>query len=73
MVEGWELDTSRPLAPVALGHGTMDPVIPVDFGRRARDQILAAGGELLYKEYPLPHTLDPAFLVAVRDWLPSVV
>jgi len=68
-VEGWEIDTARPLPPVALGHGTMDPVIPVQFGRAARDTILAGGGEVLYKEYPLPHTLDPRFLADVRDWL----
>ena len=69
VVDGWELDASRPLPPVALGHGTLDPVIGVDFGRRARDQILAAGGELLYREYPLPHVLDPQFVHDVRDWL----
>jgi phospholipase/carboxylesterase len=69
VVEGWELDTERPLPPVALGHGTLDPVIPVEFGRQARDILLAAGDDLLWEEYPLPHTLDPAFLGRVRDWL----
>jgi phospholipase/carboxylesterase len=68
-VEGWTLDTTRPLPPVALGHGTLDPVISVEFGRQARDTLLAAGGEVLYREYDLPHTLDPAFLVDVRAWL----
>ena len=47
-VDGWQLDTTRPLPPVALGHGTLDPVISVEFGRRARDVLLAAGAELLY-------------------------
>jgi phospholipase/carboxylesterase len=69
VVEGWELDSERPLPPVALGHGTLDPVIPVEFGRQARDILLAAGDDLLWEEYPLPHTLDPAFLGRVRDWL----
>jgi phospholipase/carboxylesterase len=68
-VEGWELDDTPPLPPVALGHGTLDPVIPVEFGRAARDRLLAAGADLLYREYPLPHTLDPAFVAEVRDWL----
>ena len=68
-VDGWEIDTSRPLPPVALGHGSLDQLIPVEFGRRARDRIVAAGGELLYREYQYPHTLDPAFLLEVRDWL----
>jgi phospholipase/carboxylesterase len=72
-VDGWTPDLASPLPPVALGHGTLDPVIPIEFGRAARDQLVAAGAEVLYREYPLPHTLDPAFLVAVRDWLPSVV
>jgi phospholipase/carboxylesterase len=69
VVDGWEIDTSRPQPPVALGHGSLDPVIPVQFGRNARDQLVALGFELLYREYPLPHTIDPAFVAEVRDWL----
>ena len=69
VVEGWQPDLERPMPPVALGHGTYDPVIDVSFGRAARDTLLAACGEVLYKEYPLPHTLDQQFLVEVREWL----
>ncbi|HUZ81644.1 MAG TPA: hypothetical protein VMU73_05310, partial [Gaiellaceae bacterium] len=72
VVEGWEANFSS-LPPVALGHGTFDPVIPVEFGRAARAELLAAGGEVLYEEYPLPHTLDPAFLADVARWLEDKV
>jgi phospholipase/carboxylesterase len=68
-VDGWELDLERPLPPVAIGHGTFDPVISVEFGRAARATLEQAGGEVRYREYPLPHTLDPQFLAEVRDWL----
>src|SRR5581483_5366494 len=34
VVEGWQLDTTRAFPPVAIGHGSDDPVIPVEFGRR---------------------------------------
>ncbi len=68
-VTGWELDLGRPLPPVAIGHGSFDPIIGVEHGRAARDTLVQAGGEVLYKEYPLPHTLDPHFLVEVREWL----
>jgi phospholipase/carboxylesterase len=68
-VEGWELDTERPFPPIALGHGALDPIIPVEFGRSACDTLLAAGAKPLYREYPLRHTLDPRFLLEVRDWL----
>jgi phospholipase/carboxylesterase len=73
VVPGWALDAARPLPPVALGHGVHDPVIPVELGRRARDEILAAGGELLYEEYPLGHALDPRFVARVRDWLQGIL
>jgi phospholipase/carboxylesterase len=68
-VDGWTLDLERPLPPVAIGHGTFDPIISVDFGRAARDTLEQAGAAVLYQEYPLPHTLDPHFLTEVRDWL----
>ena len=68
VVDGWEADLSS-VPPVAYGHGVYDPVIPIEFGRRVRDTLTDAGGELLYEEYPLDHTLDPRFLVSVRDWL----
>jgi phospholipase/carboxylesterase len=71
-VESWQLDLERPLPPVAIGHGTYDPIIDVSFSRAARDTLERAGGEVLFREYPLPHTLDPGFLAEVRDWLTLV-
>jgi phospholipase/carboxylesterase len=67
-VDGFELDLSE-VPPVAIGHGTFDPLIPVEFGRQARRLLEEAGASALYREYPLPHAIDPGFLVEVRDWL----
>jgi phospholipase/carboxylesterase len=61
-VPGWEPDLDRPLPRIAIGHGSVDPVISVDFARQARDRLESAGADLLYREYPLPHTIDPSFL-----------
>jgi phospholipase/carboxylesterase len=74
-VEGFELDlTGREGLPVAIGHGTADPVIGVEWGRDARDRLTAAGAAVTYREYPLPHTVDPAFVDELRrDWLPDVL
>jgi phospholipase/carboxylesterase len=68
-VEGFELDLSQPLPPVAIGHGTHDPVIEVEWGRRAREQLERAGADLLYTETPMFHQIDPAFVREVADWL----
>jgi phospholipase/carboxylesterase len=67
--EAWEGDFSAPLPPVAIGHGVHDPVISVEYGRAARRTLEDAGAEVLYREYPLGHTLDAGFLADVRDWL----
>jgi phospholipase/carboxylesterase len=61
-VPGWTADLARPLPRVAIGHGTLDPIIPLDFAHQARAMLEAAGADVLYREYPLPHTIDPAFL-----------
>ncbi|HEX4806389.1 MAG TPA: phospholipase [Conexibacter sp.] len=56
--------------PVALGHGAADPVIPVAFAHAARDALLAAGVDLLYRETPgMGHTIDPGFVPELRAWL----
>jgi phospholipase/carboxylesterase len=70
-VPGYEPDLSdRAGFPAALGHGAADPVIPVGFAHAARERLLAAGVELLYRETPgMGHTIDPAFVPRLRDWL----
>ena len=66
VVEGWELDTTRPFPPIAIAHGTYDPVIHVQFGRAARDMLVAAGADVLWREYAMEHTIDPRFVDEVR-------
>jgi phospholipase/carboxylesterase len=73
-VEGFELELERAAGlPVAIAHGTADPVIPVEFGRDARERLEAAGADVLYRESPAPHTVDPAMLPILRSWLAGVV
>jgi phospholipase/carboxylesterase len=68
-VPGFELDLDPPLPPVAIGHGTFDPVIGVEWGRRAKETLEDAGADVLYREYPLPHTIDPSYLTELAHWL----
>jgi phospholipase/carboxylesterase len=68
-VPGFDLDLTPPFPRIAIGHGAYDPVIGVEWGRRAKAQLEAAGEEPLYREYPLPHTIEPRFVVELRPWL----
>ena len=72
-VEGFELDLESPIPPVAIGHGIYDPVIEVGWGRRAKATLEAAGAEPLYREYPLPHAVEPRFLVELAPWIRSAL
>ena len=72
-VEGFELDLSPPLPPVAIGHGTLDDVIGVEWGRRARAQLEAAGADVLYRETPMFHQIDPDFIREVSAWIPAAL
>ena len=68
-VERFELDLSPPLPPVAIGHGTLDQVISVGFGRAARDALREAGADVTYQETPMAHTIDPAFARELPAWI----
>jgi len=70
-VERFELDLSPPLPPVAIGHGALDTVIEVEWGRRARELLERAGAEVLYRETPMFHQIDPEFVREVATWLRS--
>jgi phospholipase/carboxylesterase len=62
-VEGFALDLDGLDGyPVAIGHGRFDPVIEPGFGRAARDRLEEAGADVLFRESPVAHTLDPDFL-----------
>jgi phospholipase/carboxylesterase len=72
-VPGFELELSPPLPPFAIGHGTLDPVIGVEWGRQAREVLESAGADVLYRETPMGHQLDPQFLGEVAAWLAGVI
>lgn len=72
-VEGWEPDLESPFPPIAIVHGEYDPVIPVDFARRDRTVLEAAGAELLYRELPVEHGIDPAVLPELRQVVAAVL
>jgi phospholipase/carboxylesterase len=67
-VDGFELDDAAGL-PVAIGHGTFDPVIGVEFGRAARDRLTEVGADVTYRESPMAHSIDLSFLRELPDWI----
>ena len=47
-------------------------VISVEWSRRAKAALEEAGADVLYRESPLSHAVDPRFLRELQPWLASV-
>jgi phospholipase/carboxylesterase len=68
-VEGFEPQfANRGDLPIAVAHGSLDPVIPVEFARRDRRTLEAAGLPILYHEAQMGHAVDPDFIPQLREW-----
>lgn len=68
-VTGWALDEKLDGFPVAGGHGTYDPIIEVGFGREAKERLERAGADLLWRESPMQHTIDPGYLPELQQFV----
>lgn len=55
--------------PVAVGHGTFDPIIEASFGREAKERLSDAGADVLWRESPMEHTVDPGFLPELAEFV----
>ena len=69
-VDGWELDPEVAAGvPVLLTHGSLDPVIPVQFGHASKERLEAAGANVEWREPPMGHELDPRTVLRAREVL----
>ncbi|HUO69581.1 MAG TPA: phospholipase [Solirubrobacteraceae bacterium] len=73
-LDAWRPDLSRAgKTRVFIAHGRNDPVIGVEFARRAREVLQAAGFALDYRESGAAHNIDPPDLARAMQWLGEVV
>ena len=62
-------NAAEPVVDYAEVLKTYDPVIGVEWGRQARELLEGTGANVLYREYPLPHAIDPAYLDTLAQWV----
>jgi len=69
-VEGWEPSfADRAGTRAFVSHGRNDPVIGIEFARKARELVEAGGLDLTYRESELGHQIDPGHLRDATAWL----
>jgi phospholipase/carboxylesterase len=54
---------------IFLAHGVHDPVVAIDFARRANELLSKSSADVTYKEYPIPHTISEESLTDLSLWL----
>jgi phospholipase/carboxylesterase len=74
VVEGWEPQLAeRQSVRAFIAHGRNDPIMAVEFARRASEVLAGAGLEVEYHESDAGHQIDPAHVPAAVDWLARVL
>lgn len=60
---------SQSSIPVAIHHGTQDPVVPESLGQRTHARLLGQGLKPSYQTWPMPHSVLPEQLVEIGAWI----
>ena len=66
------LPTER-LEPIFVGHGTQDPVVPVESGRTAKTRLVELGYAPEHHEYPMGHEISDEAIRDLVTWLNGVL
>lgn len=64
-----EVSEANRETPVFMGHGTLDPVVPIQMGRMSYDFLDRSGFQVSWKDYPMPHAVCPEEIQDVGKWL----
>jgi phospholipase/carboxylesterase len=73
IVEDWRPSIEdRRETEVFVAHGRNDPIMEIDFARRARELLEAGGLDVTYRESELGHQIDPSDLADATAWLSRV-
>jgi len=59
--------------PIFLAHGVQDPVISISLARASRDALVAAGHDVEWHEYPMPHSVCGPEIADLNRWLLRVL
>jgi phospholipase/carboxylesterase len=52
-----------------VAHGIYDPVIPIQYGRKANELLTKSKADLVYREYPIQHQISDDSLRDLSTWL----
>jgi len=60
-------------APIFMGHGVADNIVPLALGTMSRDTLIKLGYEVEWHQYPMPHSVCAEELADTGAWLKRVL
>lgn len=67
-VDSIALNAANRSIPVRVCHGTVDPVVPEDLGKKAVSDLQRLGYDVEYSNYPMQHAVCPQEIVDIAQW-----
>lgn len=64
-----EAHSANSKTPIFMGHGLMDPVIPVQHGINSRERLESAGYSVEWHQYPMEHSVSLEEIDEIGQWL----
>lgn len=68
-----EAHTANTPTSIFMAHGSYDPIIPIHLAKASRQQLLEAGYQVKWHEYPMEHSVCAEELVDISKWLQDVL
>lgn len=59
--------------PIFQAHGSLDPMVPLERGEAARDELQRRGYAVDFHTYPIPHSVNMDEVLAIRAFLMGVL
>jgi phospholipase/carboxylesterase len=64
-----EADAANNETPIFIGHGTMDPLVPVTLGQKTHAFLAERNYPLAWHTYPIEHAVSPEEIMDLGAWL----
>lgn len=67
------LNSANRQIPIAVQHGTGDPIVPVSLGRENYEILRQLGYQVTLQTYPMEHSVCPHQINDIREWLINIL
>lgn len=70
---GDEISDAGRSVPVYMAHGIHDPVVPLALAEASHEALQAAGVEVKWSTWPIPHSVSPEEITDIGEWMSSAL